>query len=170
MAGEGCQEGEGGEGGAGGEVGQGSSPHQRGGNIFECSWQIISTTTISPNQERRKRPSSADAVRRRPFSVMSFEPRVETRSLEASYNLTAQLRLEMMERRREEEARRKTKYEVDISPFKVRAKGRKEKEEREKEERGRRRRLNNPVWENIKAEIEVFSFSKIFSFLNNPRQ
>ena len=101
---------------------------------------------------------------------MSFEPRVETRSLEASYNLTAQLRLEMMERRREEEARRKTKYEVDISPFKVRAKGRKEKEEREKEERGRRRRLNNPVWENIKAEIEVFSFSKIFSFLNKPRQ
>ena len=47
MAGEGCQEGEGGEGGgAGGEVGQGSSPHQRGGNIFEYSWQIISTTTI----------------------------------------------------------------------------------------------------------------------------
>ena len=34
---------------------------------------------------------------------MSFEPRVEGRSLEASYNLTAQLRLEMVERRREEE-------------------------------------------------------------------
>ena len=47
MAGEGCQEGEGGEGGAaGGEVGQGSSPHQRGGNIFEYSLTIISTTTI----------------------------------------------------------------------------------------------------------------------------
>ena len=120
-------------------------------------------TSRSPNQERRKRPSSADAVRRRPFSVMSFEPRVETRSLEASYNLTAQLRLEMMERRREEEVRGKTKYEI-ISPLKVRAKGRKEKEEKEKEERGRRRRLNNPVWENIKAEIEVFSSSKIFSF------
>ena len=95
---------------------------------------------------------------------MSFEPRVETRSLEASYNLTAQLRLEMMERRREEEVRGKTKYEI-ISPLKVRAKGRKEKEEKEKEERGRRRRLNNPVWENIKAEIEVFSSSKfLFSF------
>ena len=38
---------------------------------------------------------------------MSFEPRVEARSLEASYNLTAQLRLEMMERRREEEVRTK---------------------------------------------------------------
>ena len=38
---------------------------------------------------------------------MSFEPRVETRSLEASYNLTAQLRLEMIERRREEEVRTK---------------------------------------------------------------
>ena len=37
--------------------------------------------------------------------VMSFEPRVDGRSLEASYNLTAQLRLEMMERRREEEVR-----------------------------------------------------------------
>ena len=36
---------------------------------------------------------------------MSFEPRVDGRSLEASYNLTAQLRLEMMERRREEEVR-----------------------------------------------------------------
>ena len=170
MAGEGCQEGEGGEGGAaGGEVGQGSSPHQRGGNIFEYCLQIISKTTIenlsrSPNQERRKRPSSADAVRRRPFSVMSFEPRVETRSLEASYNLTAQLRLEMMERRREEEVRGKTKHEIIISPLKVRAKGRKEKEEKEKEERGRRRRLNNPVWENIKAEIEVFSSSKFFFF------
>ena len=97
---------------------------------------------------------------------MSFEPRVETRSLEASYNLTAQLRLEMMERRREEEVRGKTKHEIIISPLKVRAKGRKEKEEKEKEERGRRRRLNNPVWENIKAEIEVISSSssKIFSF------
>ena len=41
---------------------------------------------------------------------MSFEPRVEARSLEASYNLTAQLRLEMMERRREEEVR--TKEEI----------------------------------------------------------
>ena len=87
---------------------------------------------------------------------MSFEPRVETRSLEASYNLTAQLRLEMMERRREEEVRRGAKCEINISPSKVRGKVRKEKEEKEKEERGRRRRLNNPVWENIKAEIEVF--------------
>ena len=39
--------------------------------------------------------------------------------------------------------------------LKVRAKARKEKEEKERDERGRRRRLNNPVWENIKADIEV---------------
>ena len=99
---------------------------------------------------------------------MSFEPRVERRSLEASYNLTAQLRLEMMERRREEEVRRKTKYEINISPLKVRAKGRKEKEEKEKEERGRRRRLNNPVWENIKAEIEVH-IDLFFFFLTEKK-
>ena len=87
---------------------------------------------------------------------MSFEPRVEARSLEASYNLTAQLRLEMVERRREEEVStttRTNKYTYLL--LKVRAKARKEKEEKERDERGRRRRLNNPVWENIKADIEV---------------
>ena len=85
---------------------------------------------------------------------MSFEPRVEARSLEASYNLTAQLRLEMVERRREEEVSTTTNKQVYLL-LKVRAKARKEKEEKERDERGRRRRLNNPVWENIKADIEV---------------
>ena len=37
----------------------------------------------------------------------------------------------------------------------MRARARKERDEKEREERGRRRRLNNPVWENIKADIEV---------------
>ena len=62
MAGEGCQEGEGGEGGgAGGEVGQGSSPHQRGGNIFEYSWQIISKTFIE-NLSLKNRKGERDQV------------------------------------------------------------------------------------------------------------
>ena len=88
----------------------------------------------------RKRPSSADAaVRRRPFSVMSFEPNVEGRSVESGYNLTAQLRMEALERKREEERKRKARGE---------------REERERQERGRRRRLNNPVWENIKGDLE----------------
>ena len=91
---------------------------------------------------------------------MSFEPRVEARSLEASYNLTAQLRLEMVERRREEEVSTTTRTGFRPNKqvyllLKVRAKARKEKEEKERDERGRRRRLNNPVWENIKADIEV---------------
>ena len=90
---------------------------------------------------------------------MSFEPRVDGRSLEASYNLTAQLRLEMMERRREEEVR-STKRILPLTimtflNYKVRARARKEREEKKREERGRRRRLNNPVWENIRADIEV---------------
>ena len=42
----------------------------------------------------------------------------------------------------------------------MRARARKERDEKEREERGRRRRLNNPVWENIKAEIEVFRVSR----------
>ena len=37
----------------------------------------------------------------------------------------------------------------------MRARARREREEKEREERGRRRRLNNPVWENIRADIEV---------------
>ena len=73
--------------------------------VLKSKYQRQKSKTSLSEQERRKRPSSADAVRRRPFSVMSFEPRLEGRSLEASYNLTAQLRLEMMERRREEEVR-----------------------------------------------------------------
>ena len=92
-------------------------------------------------QERvRKRPSSAEpGVRRRPFSVMSFEPGVEGRSLEAGYNLTANLRMERMERRKEEERKRRE---------------REERQDRERQERGRRRRMNNPVWENIRADLE----------------
>ena len=37
----------------------------------------------------------------------------------------------------------------------MRARARKERDEKDQEERLRRRRLNNPVWENIKADIEV---------------
>ena len=80
---------------------------------------------------------------------------MDGRSLEASYNLTAQLRLEMMERRREEEVRSTERVVPLTITLKVRARARKEREEKEREERGRRRRLNNPVWENIRADIEV---------------
>ena len=62
---------------------------------------------------------------------MSFEPRVEARSLEASYNLTAQLRLEMVERRREEEVSTTTNKQVYF------IKGESESEERKGGERKR---------------------------------
>ena len=59
---------------------------------------------------------------------MSFEPRVEGRSLEASYNLTAQLRLEMVERRREEEV--STKEEMKYFKLKIEGESTGEKGER----------------------------------------
>ena len=55
----------------------------------------------------------------------------------------------------------------------MRARARKERDEKEREERGRRRRLNNPVWENIKADIEVavgISLDNLLQFLRNILQ
>ena len=61
---------------------------------------------------------------------MSFEPRVEARSLEASYNLTAQLRLEMMERRREEEVKKKEENCKKRNIFQMKGEGAGAKRER----------------------------------------
>ena len=61
---------------------------------------------------------------------------MEARSLEASYNLTAQLRLEMMERRREEEVKKKEENCKKKKYFEMKGESAGAKRERGKGARG----------------------------------
>ena len=85
------------------------------------------------------RPSSADTFKRRPFSAISMATEKEADVLESSYNLTAKLRMQMLEEKQLREIQKKKQIE---------------EEDQEREERGRRRRLNNPVWENIRNDLD----------------
>ena len=85
------------------------------------------------------RPSSADAVKRRPFSAISMATEKEMDALENCFNLTTQLRMQKMEENQLRDLQRKKQLE---------------NEEQEREERGRRRRINNPVWENIRNDLD----------------
>ena len=80
-----------------------------------------------PSKSVKKRPLSADSAKK------------SSEDFEKSYNLTTQLRLKLLE----EKEQRKAIAKVSL-----------DREEKEREERARRRRMNNPVWDNIKNDFE----------------
>ena len=89
-----------------------------------------------------ERPSKS--VKKRPLSADSANKRSE--DVEKSYNLTTQLRLKLLE----EKEQRKAFAKVLI-----------DREEKEREDRARRRRMNNPVWDNIKNDFEQNNISEL---------
>ena len=98
------------------------------------------------SRKPKQRPMSADSVRRRqPFSQFDLHHSNEG-DLEKCFNLTTQMRMKLIERRQMKKAER------DILV---------EREDRRREERARRRRLNNPVWDNIRHDLDTRSLEEL---------
>ena len=85
----------------------------------------------------RQRPRSSESLKKRPRSASNYSNLEANSSIEKSYNLTTQLRIKLLE---EKQLRSFSARNVSL------------REEAAREERARRRRINNPVWENIRNE------------------
>ena len=88
-------------------------------------------------EKKKPRPSSADGAYHRRFYAITMGTEKDQVGLESSYNLTTQLRMKLLDENRHKQMKRE--FEKD-------------KLEKERDDRLRRRKLNNPVWENIKTE------------------
>ena len=87
----------------------------------------------------KQRSHSTETLKKRPRSAANYSIFEDNSSVEKSYNLTTQLRLKLLE-------------EKQLRSFS--AKKPTDRVEAARSERARRRRVNNPVWENIKTEVD----------------